>query len=176
MESDMKNNETKSLLHTKYPDTYAEDDKTPWVPVTEELLRFLFTTRKENTTRLILALLFRRDYEVTASGTTSYLVTARHKTLAKMTGIHPSIISKCLGSVDFRDLVEVEDGTPATKSSPGTATTFSLRGVFEGLSKWRAEQALISEPVSAWERKRAERETKRAAALAEYRAAKTGTN
>jgi len=123
-----------SLLSDHYPTAYSPDSAVSYIPLPQDLYRFLFTTRTPRTVAIVLALLGSRDFR-----SRSMCVTLTQETISRLTGIGVSNVSHHLGKPDFTDIVDIEPGTKRSKGNPRKSSTYDLQPVFDAFVKWKKQ-------------------------------------
>jgi hypothetical protein len=134
-----------SPLYNIYPGYYRENDKTRWIALPEDLIAFLFATRKSTTVRLVLALLQARDWS-----TMSFEVEVTNEKLAEKTRLHQRNVWRALQDEDFTSIVTVlERGVPRRARVAGKPGKYMVEDVFVALAKWKyqAEQEAAQLPA-----------------------------
>jgi len=129
------------LLSKRYPLGYDADMRVRWIPVPEDLVRFLFSTCTKNQIAVILALLQARDFN--SKRETVYLTDRK---LKEQTGLNGRTLGRTLGEAGFTSLVRIFRGTPRSPGQPGCPTCYDLTPLWERLTKWRRARN-AAEPV-----------------------------
>jgi|GEM_PF-6803365 len=131
------------LPNKRYPLGYDAGMRAPWIPVPEDLVRFLFGTCTKNQIAVIFALLQARDFN---GGSETVCLTDRK--LKERTDMNWQTLGRTLKERRFTALVRIQRGTPRAKGQPGVPTSYDLTPLWKELRTWREPKAVAEEPAT----------------------------